>query len=90
MTRRRHICDVEGCPNSRKRWQRLCDACFAGLSRYRDVRTGIADAHRTRQPRVKRQWCRRAGIIMGYLKGDSLAPPAPPAPAPQPAWWQRD
>lgn len=40
---RAHLCDVPGCGRSRKRWQRLCDRCFAALPG--DLRTAIAEAH---------------------------------------------
>lgn len=87
MTRRRHICDVEGCARERKRWQRLCETCFGGLARDRDIRTGILEAHRLGQRGRKRQLCRRAGETLGLVEAPPPPPPTEPAPPP---WWQRD
>ena len=38
-----HRCDVPGCHHTRRRWQRLCDRCFAALPG--EIRTGIINAH---------------------------------------------
>lgn len=59
MARRTYTCDVPGCTHGRKRWQRLCDACFRALPG--DIRFGITDAFRCRDMPRHRRECRRAG-----------------------------
>lgn len=59
MTRRRP-CD--GCGANRKRWQRLCDTCFAALPG--DVRTGLIAAHRERRMADWRAFVRRARALL--------------------------
>jgi hypothetical protein len=91
MTRRRHICDVPGCGTPRQRWQRLCDQCFAGLAKNRDVRYGISDAFHTKKRRVHRQLCQRAAAILGFDKlAGAPAPAAEPEARPRFYWQDRD
>jgi len=67
---RAHLCDVPGCGRSRKRWQRLCERCFAALPG--DIRTGIAASWRAGRKADWRAERRRAG----HHLADVLAAPA--------------
>jgi hypothetical protein len=65
------LCDVPGCANPRRRWQRLCECCWRALPG--DIRSAILDAHHQRRRADHRRACRRAA--------DHLAArPASPAP----------
>jgi hypothetical protein len=55
---RAHHCDVPGCTRLRKRWQRLCELCFAALPG--DIRTGIIGAHQAGRKADWRRERRRA------------------------------
>lgn len=57
-----HHCDVPGCTHLRKRWQRLCEACFAALPG--DIRTGILEAH---QQGRKADWRRERRRAAAHL-----------------------
>lgn len=72
---RAHLCDVPGCGRSRKRWQRLCERCFAALPG--DIRTGIAAAFRAGRKADWRSERRRAGA---HLADMLTAPPRRRAP----------
>jgi hypothetical protein len=53
-----HHCDVPGCTRLRKRWQRLCETCFAALPG--DIRTAIIGAHQAGRKADHRRERRRA------------------------------
>ncbi|MCP3730402.1 hypothetical protein M9978_08170 [Sphingomonas sp. MG17] len=57
--RRRHLCDTPGCGMDRKRWQRLCQRCFAALPPY--IRVPLILAHKERRTKDWRVWKRKAG-----------------------------
>lgn len=59
--RRRHVCDTPGCGAERRRWQRLCEACFRMLPG--DIRTGIAAAHKEHRMADWREWKKRAALF---------------------------
>ena len=61
-----HRCDVPGCTNTRRRWQRICETCFANLPG--DIRTGIIDAHRQNRRTDWRRECKRAGNHLAELR----------------------
>lgn len=88
MTKRRHICDVDGCNRERPRWARLCNSCFGRLRHDLDIRTGIQEAHVQGDRKRKRELCRRAGERLGLIPNGAAAMP-PTETRPQP-WWQRD
>lgn len=71
---RRHICDVPGCGQPRRRWQRICERCFASLPG--DIRTGLIDAFRTNRKPDWRQLKKRAGAYMNF-DATGQANPAP-------------
>ena len=71
-----HVCDVPGCGGTRRKWQRLCDRCFAALPG--DIRSGILDAHRQRKRPEHRRQCKRAAAHLG-LNRPAEAVPAPAA-----------
>lgn len=52
------VCDVPGCGNHRRRWQRICEICWRTLPG--DIRTGILEAHRQHRRADHRRECRRA------------------------------
>ena len=68
---RAHLCDVPGCGRSRKRWQRLCEPCFAALPG--DIRTAIIDAHNTGR---KADWRRERKRAADHLSNHVPAHPA--------------
>lgn len=66
-----HRCDVPGCQRTRRRWQRLCERCYAALPG--DIRTGIIDAHRANRRAEWKRQCRRAADHLG-LPGTVTTP----------------
>lgn len=68
-----HRCDVPGCTNTRRRWQRLCERCFGALPG--DIRTGIIGAHQAGRKPEWRQQCKRAAQHLSHLLNG--AAPAP-------------
>lgn len=64
--KRRPVCDVPGCGNHRRRWQRLCENCWRALPG--DIRTGILDAHNQHRRADHRRECRRAADHLAALK----------------------
>lgn len=57
---RRRPCD--GCGADRKRWQRLCDTCYAQLPG--NVRTGLVTAHRQKRMADWRRWVAQAKQLL--------------------------
>ena len=78
---RAHLCDVPGCGRSRKRWQRLCERCFATLPG--DIRTGIASAWRARR---KADWRAERRRAAAHLADVLAAPRRRPVVSPQRAY----
>lgn len=56
------LCDVPGCGRTRKRWQRLCDRCFAKLPG--EIRTGIKEAKHERRNKDWQALRRRAAAFL--------------------------
>lgn len=69
---RAHLCDVPNCGRSRKRWQRLCERCFAALPG--DIRTGLAEAYQTGR---KADWRAERRRAVAHLAATERAPRAP-------------
>lgn len=67
---RAHHCDVPGCTRLRKRWQRLCEKCFAALPG--DIRTGIIGAH---QAGRKADWRRERRRAAEHIANTAAARP---------------
>jgi hypothetical protein len=67
-----HLCDVPGCGRSRKRWQRLCERCFAALPG--DIRTAIREHH---QAGRKADWRRERKRAAEHLARLLTAHPEP-------------
>jgi hypothetical protein len=76
-----HHCDVPGCTRLRKRWQRLCEACFAALPG--DIRTGIIGAH---QAGRKSDWRRERRRAAEHIASNFPPPARRPAVTPQRAF----
>jgi hypothetical protein len=55
---RRHRCDVPGCPNERRRVQRICALCWASLPR--EITMGIVLAWKQRRKADWKAWRRHA------------------------------
>lgn len=55
---RPHPCDVPGCTHTRRRWQRLCEWCFAALPG--DIRTAIREHKKAGRKAAWRAECKRA------------------------------
>jgi len=59
---RPHKCDVPGCQHTRRRWQRVCERCFAALPG--DIRTAIVEHYRAGRKAAWRTECKRAAEHM--------------------------
>lgn len=77
---RAHLCDVPGCGRSRKRWQRLCERCFAALPG--DIRTAIKNHH---QAGRKADWRRERKRAAQHI-APILNPTTKPGVSPQQAY----
>lgn len=77
--RRRHVCDTPGCGLTRKRWQRLCERCFATLPG--DIRTGLITAHKEGRKPDWRRWKRKAGEALAARIAGRTGPAIDPATA---------
>ena len=71
---RPHPCDVPGCTHTRRRWQRLCERCFAALPG--DIRTAIREHRKAGRKAAWRAECKRAAEHLAHL----LTPSAHPDP----------
>lgn len=78
---RAHHCDVPGCTHLRKRWQRLCETCFASLPG--DIRTAIIRAH---QAGRKADWRRERRRAAAHIAASIAAPATRPAITPERAF----
>ncbi len=75
MSRRKHICDVPGCCNTRQRWQRICEICYGKLPR--EVRNNLIRAYAEKRMADWRSWKRKAGEIIAARRA---------APTPSTRW----
>lgn len=75
---RPHRCDVPGCTRTRRRWQRLCERCWAALPG--DIRTAILESHKDGRKADWRRECRRAAEHMADAFSTSSVREACPRP----------